>query len=178
MGLSYHIKFLAPAKTSATALEAFLRIVERKAKRLGVEPTVTLNAKFDTSERKQFSMRLTYGMTLQSDKLKGVVLAADGQFRRHDPEAGEVRVLPKQAVVLVLTGADGREGVMGFFRYPATLKDRNGADICRTGAGNAWSQDFITGADPRFRQLAKLFRDAGYVAFEKDEFVANLATHG
>ena len=170
MGLSYHVKFRTSAKTKATALQAFLRTVEQEAKRLGFEPTMVLNAKFDTAKQREFSKRLTYGLTIQSDRLKGVVLAADGQFWRHDPEAGEVRVIPKRAVVLVITDTDGREGVLGFFRYPAKLRDLNGADICETGTGESWSQDFIGGPDPRLGQLVKLFRDAGYVASEQDEF--------
>jgi len=74
-------------------------------------------AKCDTPERRDSSKRLTYGISIQNKKLKGVLLAADGQFWRHDPEAGMVRVIPKH-VVLLTTDTDGREDVLGFF-YPA-----------------------------------------------------------
>ena len=71
MALSFHFKFSAPAATSAVELEKFLKIVEKEAKRLGFDPTLVLNASFDSSEKREFARRLTTGQRIESEKLKG-----------------------------------------------------------------------------------------------------------
>jgi hypothetical protein len=172
MGLTYHFKFAAPAKTTAEELESFLRDVEREAKRLGFGPTMVLNAGFDTPERKEFARRLTTGHLLESDRLKGGVVIERGQAWYHDSTDGECRLVPERGVVLVLTDA-GAEIVLGFFRYPDALRDLNGIAFLETGLGGAWLfQDHVKSGDPRFRQIVKIFRNAGYVQEEHDEFTA------
>jgi hypothetical protein len=64
LGLNYHFMITAPAKATANELTAFLKGVELEAKSVGFEPTLVLDATFDTTERKQFSRRLTTGLPL------------------------------------------------------------------------------------------------------------------
>ena len=163
MGLSYFYAFSAPASKTAAELEAFLRTVEVKARELGFAPTMVVNAQFDNGERQDFARRLTTGLKLTSDQLKGVVLIADGQVWSHEPNSGFCRVIPKQGVLLVVTNEQGHESAFGFFRYPETLQDLNGRDLVKSGAGNRWTfQDFVDSADPRYRTIVKLFADSGY----------------
>ena len=171
MGLSYFYAFSAPANKTVAGLEAFLRTVEVRAKELGFAPTMVVNAKFDNRERQDFARRLTTGLKLNSDQLKGVVLLADGQVWSHEPNSGFCRVIPKQGVLLVITNERGHESIFGFFRYPETLKDLNGRGVIRTGAGNRWTfQDFVDSPDPRYRNIVKLFADDGFCDLERDEF--------
>jgi hypothetical protein len=161
---------MAPAETAARELEEFLRGVEREAKRLGFAPTMVLNARFDTAERKEFARRLTTGYLVESERLKGAVVIEPGQVWNHDCEDGECRVVPEQGVILVLTES-GYETVFGFFRYPSALRDLNGRAFLETGLGGTWLfRDHIKSEDARFRQIVKMFREAGYVEEEHDEF--------
>jgi hypothetical protein len=172
MGLTYHYAFSAPGTTPAAVLEDFLHDVEADAKELGFDPALVLNAAFDTPERQKFARQLTTGARLESDKLKGVVLLRDGQVWSHDPVRGSCRIIPKSGVLLVVTDAQKRETVFGFFQFPATLQDLNGKNVVTTHLGNRWTfQDFVNSPDPRFRQIVKRFTDAGHTDHEKDEFV-------
>ena len=171
MGLSYFYSFSAPASTTAAELEAFLHTVEVQAKAMGFAPTMVVNAKFDNQERQDFARRLTTGLKLTSEQLKGVVLLADGQVWSHEPNSGFCRVIPKQGLLLIITNEHGHESAFGFFRYPETLRDLNGRDVVKTGAGKRWTfQDFVDSPDLRYRQIVKLFADAGYYDGESDEF--------
>jgi hypothetical protein len=100
-----------------------------------------------------------------------VVLLRDGQVWNHDAVAGSCRVIPKRGVVLVVTDAQKRETVFGFFQFPAALKDLNGKDLVTTHQGDRWTfQNFVNSPDPRFRQIVKRFAEAGYLDAERDEF--------
>jgi hypothetical protein len=171
MGRSYFYSFSASADKTAAELESFLQTVETKVKQLGYAPTMVVNARFDTPEQQEFARRLTTGLKLESEKLKGMVLVADGQIWGHDPVAGFCRVIPQQGVLLIVTNERGHESAFGFFRHPETLKDLNGRDMVKTGAGKRWTfQDFVDSPDPRYRQIVKLFADAGYCDGERDEY--------
>lgn len=171
MGLSYHFKIAAPAERTAPELERFLKSVEAEAKKMGFEPTLVLDACFDSKARRDFARRLTNGFFLESEKLKGVVVLAEGQTWGHDPIAGSCRVIPERAVVLVLTDEHKCETVFGFFRYPQVIMDINNREIVKTGASHEWvCRDFVDSPDPRFRRIVKLFADAGFVESERDEF--------
>jgi len=173
MGLTYHYAFSAPGTTPAATLEDFLHDVETEAKVLGFDPVLVLDAAFDTPERQKFARQLTTGTPLKSEKLKGVVLLRDGQVWHHDTVTGSCRVIPKRGVVLVVTDAQKRETVFGFFQFPAALKDLNGNDAFTTHQGDRWTfQSFVNSADPRFRQIVKRFAAAGYLDAERDEFTA------
>jgi hypothetical protein len=175
VGLSYHFKLSAPQTETADALEEFLRTVETDAKNLGFAPTMVLKARFDTQERRQFVKRLTKGLFVEDEKLKGVVLPNKGQVWGHDATHGWCRVVPEEGVVLVVADEKQCETVFGFFRYPAILFDSAGNAIASTGTGRAWIfRDFVDSPDPRFRQIVKRFAEAGFVAEEKDEFADGL----
>jgi hypothetical protein len=91
-------------------------------------------------------------------KLKGVVLLRDDQVWHHDLVSGSCRVIPKRGVVLVVTDAQKRETVFGFFQFPAALKDMNGKDVVTTHQGERWTfQNFVNSPDPRFRKIVKRF---------------------
>ena len=173
MGLSYFYSFSAPADKTAAELEKFLQTVDLVAKRMGFDPTLVVNAKFDNPERQNFARQLTTGARLECDKLKGVVLLRDGQVWHHDPVTGSCRVIPKRGVVLVVTDEQRRETVFGFFQYPAMLQDLNDRDVVATHQGDRWNfQSFVNSPDIRFRQIVKLFAAAGYLDAERDEFKA------
>jgi len=172
MGLSYHFEFRAPATCTAQELVSFLRTVEQEAKRLGFGPTLVLNAAFDTTERKLFSRRLTTGLRVEDERLKGADLPDDSCVWHLDPANGACRVPPSSGVVLLVTNERGQETVMGFFRFPERITDTRGRVVAETGLGGAWYfRDFVDGPDPRYRALVKKFAEAGYLESELDEFV-------
>src|ERR1017187_785230 len=172
MGLSYYYSFSAPTDKKAAELESFLRGVETEAQKMGFGPTTLVNAKFDNRERQEFVCRLTTGLKLEHEELKGFVQLADGQVWNHDLGNGICCVIPKEGVLLIVTDKKGQQSVFGFFRYPETLKDLNGRDVIRTGAGKRWtSQDSVNTPDQRYRAIVKLFVDAGYSDGERDEWV-------
>jgi len=171
MGLSYHFSFSAHAKTKAGDLEAFLKSVETVAKRLGFNPTLVLNAVFDTPERREFSRRLVTGFHVEDERLKGVALPAPGMVWSHDQQHGAARVIPMKAVVLILTDEQQCETIFGFFRYPEKVLDIHGNAIANTDLKNRWiSRDFVNSPDPRFRIIVRRFAHAGYLESERDEF--------
>jgi hypothetical protein len=173
VSLSYYYEFTAPAATSADGLEAFLHDVGRDARAMGFEPVTVLNVPFDTPERKEFSGRLGGSMTVQDERLQGVVLPARGLVRNHDPVAGECRVFPEHGVVLVVTDEHGCESSFGFFRFPESIVDIHGKVIAETGTDGAWHfRDFVDSPDPRFRQIVRRFAAGGFLKSEKDEFAA------
>ena len=173
MGLSFYYEFTAPADTSASELETFLRDVEREAKALGFNPTIVLNVPFDTPERREFANRLGGNFTLQDERLKGVAIPAPDQLRNHDPESGECRVFPEHGVVLVVTDERGCETCFGFFKYPERITDIHGVVLADTGLeGRWWFRDFVDSPDPRYRTIVKRFEDRGFVRTLKDEFAS------
>ncbi len=170
MGLTYHFKLSAPANRTAAELKAFLRTVELDAKHLGFNPTMVLDAAFDSSERREFARRLTHGFILESEALKTGVGLGDGQVWHLDSVNGSCRVTPEHGVVLVVTDEQHCETIFGFFKYPAVLKDIKGRDVVQTGADRWTLEDFVKSPDPRFRALVKKFAEAGYVEAEQDDF--------
>lgn len=172
MALSYYFTFSAPASVDASELVAFLKSVEQDAKQIGFEPTMVLDAKFDTPERQEFARRLTTGLTLESEKLQGVMVLRDGQVWSHDTVHGVCRIIPNHGVLLVVTDAQKCETVFGFLKYPSSLRDLNDKEVVSTGTGGQWIfRDFVDSPDERFRKIVKRFRDAGYVVAERDEYV-------
>lgn len=173
MSLSYYYEFTAPAAVAASELETFLRGVEQDARALGFEPVTVLNVPFDTPERREFARRLGSCLTVQDERLLGVVLPAREQIRDHDPVLGECRVYPEHGVVLVVTDEQGCDSRFGFFRFPAHVPDIHGNALADTGLDGAWwFRDFVESPDPRFRQLVRRFAAGGYLVREKDEFAA------
>lgn len=171
MGLSYHFSFSAPARTKPGDLENFLKSVEAEAKEMGFNPTLVLNAVFDTPERREFSRRLVTGLPVEDERLKGVALPAPGRVWSHDQQYGAARVIPEKAVVLILTDERQCETIFGFFKYPEEVLDIHGKTIAQTGLKNHWvSREFVDSPDPRFRKIVRRFADAGYLESEKDEF--------
>jgi hypothetical protein len=171
MGLTYHFAFKAPESKRPEDLVSFLRSVEGEAKKMGFEPTMVLNAVFDTTERKQFSRRLTTGLPVEDARLKGADLPDDSRVWHLDTATGACRVPPSSGVVLVLTNERGQETVMGFMRYPERIEDTKGRVVVETGLGGGWYfRDFMNSPDPRYRALVKRFAEAGYVESERDEF--------
>lgn len=171
MGLSVFYDYTAPADTSASELEKFLREVEPVARSLRFNPTIVLNVPFDTPERRKFANRLGGNFTLQEDRLKGVAIPAPGQLRNHDPESGECRLIPERVVVLVLTDERGCESCFGFFQFPEHVTDIHGAILADTGfQGRWWFRDFVNSADSRYRAIVERFRDRGFVRSVTDDF--------
>ena len=171
MGLSYHFSFTAPARTKPGDLETFLKSVEAKAKKMGFNPTLVLNASFDTQERREFARRLVTGYRVEDERLKGVALPEPGMVWSHDQQHGAARVIPSKAVVLVLTDERHCETIFGFFKYPEEITDLNGKPVAKTGLKSRWiSRDFVDSPDPRFRKIVRMFAEAHYLESETDEF--------
>ncbi len=177
MGLIYSYSFSAAPSILAEELEVFLKTVEVKVKKMGFSPTIVINTKFDNHERQEFVRPLRTGLKLEHEKLKGVVLLAEGQVWDHDPENGVCRVMPTQGVLLIVSNEKKEDTAFGFFRYPEALKDMNGREVVKTGGGKRWLfQDSVNTADPRYRQIVKLFVDVGYCDAEFDEFAERSKT--
>lgn len=173
MGLTYHYKFTAPATATAEELESFLRKVEQEAQKLGFKPTTVLNVSFDTPERREFSRRLSPGFSVQDERLKGVALPLKEHVREYNRISGECLLVPEKGVLLVVTDEKGCETCFGFLRFPAQIKDINGKVLAKTGFGDCWAfQEFIKTPDKRFRQIVKMFADAGHVELESDDYAA------
>jgi hypothetical protein len=171
MSLSYYYRFTAPAETSADELATFLRRVEKEAQRLGFEPTAVLNVPFDTPERRQFARRLTTGLPLQDERLKGVAIPESDAVWDHDPHGGTCHLLPERGAVLVVTDNHGCETVFGFFKFAESVTDIQGRTLAETRLKGRWHfQEFLDSPDPRFRAIVKMFRDAGFVKDETDEY--------
>jgi hypothetical protein len=170
MGLTYRYKFFALPATQPQEIKAFLRKAEAEAKRLGFGPVMVLDAVFDTPERQQFSKRLTHGITFANEALKSASLR-DGQVWDLNKSDGICRIIPLRGLVLVVTDENRTENVFGLFRYPSWLEDAHGKRLLETGVGDAWShEDFIKSPDPRFREIVRLFFEAGFVEEEEDDF--------
>ena len=171
MGLSYHFTLSAPASATAAELEQFLKHVEAKAQMLGFQPTMVLNAVFDTVARREFGRRLTTGLFIEDSRLAGLVFPVSDQLWGHDVIGGSCRVMPTQAVVLVVTDEHRRECCFGFFRYPDEILDIHGKTIATTGLAGSWFQrEFIDSPDPRYREIIRMFAEAGFLDLAKDEY--------
>ena len=171
MGLTYSFTFSADASVTAAELERFLKSVEADAKRMGFDPTLVFRATFATPEQREFARRIHVLLPVEDAKLQGVVLLGKDQAVNFDPEAGRCRVLPEQAVVLVVTDERQNETVFGFARYPKTLNDANGRPLVTIPVCERWYfSDFIKSSDPRYRKIVKRFSDAGYVEAVTDDF--------
>lgn len=96
MSLSYYFTFTAPANTASDELATFLRRVEKEAQRMGFAPTTVLNVPFDTAERRQFARRLTIGLPLEDERLKGVAIPETAGVWEHDPHGGSCHLLPER----------------------------------------------------------------------------------
>ncbi len=171
MGLSYYYTLTAAATASAQDLTAFLKGVEKEVQRMGFEPTIVLDATFDTAERRRFVRGLTTGFPIEDERLKGVALPADAAVWEHNPHGGSCHLLPSRGVVLVITDAQGCETVFGFFQFAEIVKDVHGRAFAETGLSGRWHlSQFVDSPDPRFREIVRLFDEAGFLESEKDEF--------
>jgi hypothetical protein len=171
MGSTYHFSFKAPATTTALELEAFLRGVEVEAKRLGFRPTHVINGLFDTTEQKQFSRRLTTGFPVEDARLKGADVPDDSRVWHFDSSGGTCRVPPSAGVLMVVTNECGQEAIFGLMKFPDRIKDTSGAVVAETRLeGGWWFHDHMKSPDPRYREIVRRFRDAGFLAEELDEF--------
>jgi hypothetical protein len=173
MSLSYHFTFSAPATIRAAALEQFLGQAEQDARTLGFHPTLVLNATFETAEQKQFARRLTSGLRVEDERLKRVTLLDPSSVWSFDPEHGSCRLIPIQAVVLIVTDEQHRETVFGFMRYPDHLTGINGEPLIETPTAGRWfHRNFVDSPDDRFRRIVRKFDEAGFLEEERDEFAA------
>ena len=171
MGLSYHFTLSAPASAKAAELEQFLKTEEAKAQTMGFHPTMVLNVPLDTVARREFARRLTTGLFIEDSRLAGLVFPVSDQLWGHDVIGGSCRVMPKQAVALVVTDERRRECCFGFFRYPDEILDIHGKTIASTGLSGSWLQrEFIDSPDPRYREIIRMFADAGFLDSVKDEY--------
>jgi hypothetical protein len=171
MGLSYHYKFSAPKSVPAAELESFVKQVEAEAKRIGFKPTTVFNAVFTTAEEKQFARRLTTGLFVEDERLKGVTLLDESKVGSLDRNNGSCRVIPEKGVMLVVADERGCETVFGFLFYPDSLTDINGKELAALPSKGRWIfRDFVDSPDIRYRQIVKMFAQAGFVEEELDEF--------
>jgi hypothetical protein len=172
MALTYHFGFAAPAAKTAEELEEFLLNVEGDARLMGFAPTVVVNGPFDTPERREFARRTARGLVVEDSRLAGVELAEDACWSRGDA-SGFCRLAPEHGVFLVVTDAQQRESVFGFFRHPRVIRDRTGRTVMEVPDGGAWvSGGFVCSPDHRYRAIVRRFAEAGYLKSEHDEFEA------
>jgi hypothetical protein len=171
MGLDYTFTLGAAAKTSAATLQDFLKSVEAYAQTLGFQPTSVFAATFATQEQRDFANRIGLPVSISDERLKGVVLLNEKRVVNFIPVAGRCRVLPKNAVGLVVTDEWQCKTVFAFARYPETIDDMSGKTLVKMPFGQRWHfSGIIQNPDPRYRTIVKRFADAGYVKAEQDEF--------
>jgi hypothetical protein len=174
LSLSYHFTFTAPKTVSAAELEHFLKQVEHEAKSMGFNPTLVLSASFKTSEQRKCVRRLTTGIWVEDERLKGVTLLDREKVWSYDREHGSCRVIPEHGVVLVVTDERGCETVFGFMFYPDQLADVNGKVLAEMPTKGRWfHRDFVDSPDTRFRKIVRKFAEAGFVEEEHDEFTSD-----
>jgi hypothetical protein len=71
----------------------------------------------------------------------------------------------------VVTNERGVEMVFGFFRYPTVIKADSGKELMPMPTGAAWIfSEFLKSPDPRYRAIIRLFKDAGYLSLEHDDY--------
>jgi hypothetical protein len=173
MSLSYYFTFSAPATVLAGELVSFAKSVEAEAKEMEFEPTLVLDAAFDTPERRDFARRVVRGIHVEDEKLKGSAVPAKAQVWDVSPSLGHCRLAPDRAVILVVTR--GRDVGFGFVSFLKTLRDTNGRTLLKSPVGDRWfCRDFVNSPDPRCRKIVKRFSEAGYVESQKDEFAATI----
>lgn len=173
MGLSYHYKFSAPKTVAEAELESFVKKVEAEAKKMGFNPTTVVNAAFTTAEEKTFARRLTTGLHLEDERLKGVTLLDESKVWSLDRINGSCRVIPEKGVILVITDERGCETVFGFLFFPDSLTDMNGKELATLPSKGRWIfRDFVDGPDSRYRKIVGMFAKAGYLESEMDEFAS------
>lgn len=171
MSLSYHYSFRAPKTVTAAELEQFVKTIESSAKKMGFNPTTVINAVFNTAEQKQFARRLTTGLFIEDERLKGVTLLDESKVWCYDRTNGSCRVIPEKGVMLVITDERGCETVFGFLWYPDALTDINGKQLAVLPSKGHWIyRSFVDSPDSRYRQIVELFNKAGYLESQHDEF--------
>ena len=169
MGLTYYYRFEAAAETPAPRLEAFLCLVEAKAR--AFPQTMVLNATFDSPERRAFARRLVSGVHVEDTRLEGAALPLQTPVWDYCQSEGSARVIPVAGIFLVVSDERGCETCFGFFKYPDTVKDHGGHIVAESGLGGKWFfEDWVKTPDPRFRTIVKEFSRAGYVTEEKDDY--------
>lgn len=171
MGFSYYFTFSAQKNIPADRLELFIRSVEKKAKKLGLNPTAVINLTYSSDEQKKLARRTTSGILVNDPRLRGVTLLDDSIVWHYDREIGQCRVVPERGVLLVVTNEQGHESVFGFLWYPERLFDLNGKELAVVPNGGRWFfHDFVDSPDKRYRAIVKMFAEAGYLDSESDEF--------
>lgn len=171
MGLTYYFRFEAAATVRAAELASFLHGVEKEAQTMGFAPTVVVNAFFDTEERRLFARRLTTGLLIEDERLKGVRLNPRMFFTFPNETNGQCRLCPDHGVVLVVTDQRGVESAFGFFHYPSAILDEKGHEIMRITNAGGWSfSEFLKSSDARYRSIVRRFAAAGFLAEERDDF--------
>jgi hypothetical protein len=153
MGLIFYYKFEVPAETSASQLEQFLRRVEVKAREMKFDPTLVLNAPFDSSERRVFARRLGYGFDVEDERLKDAVLPLNPPVWIYSRSQGSARLIPTMGVFLVVTDEQRCETFFGFFRYPEIVKDASDRIVAISPLNGKWHfQDWVGSRLPRGRE--------------------------
>lgn len=176
MGLTYHYKFRASPQTGAAELVSFLQEVEADAQKLGLSPTVVVDAPFDSKERLLFARRFTTGLFVEDPRLIGARLSEHNTIWSFDPVGGSCRLAPERGVVLVVTDERGMEMVFGFMRYPPSIRDEAGRVIMPAPDPSAWVfSDFIKSADARYRRIVRRFAERSYLVTEADDYTTLVA---
>ena len=126
---------------------------------------------FNTQQNREIARLIHIFHSICDDKLKGVTMPFRDQILHFHSITGHCRLLPKEAVVLVLVNEQGAGTAFGFVVYPEILNDISGNLLLKIPVGGRWYfSDSFNSPDPRYRKIAKRFANAGYLEAELDGF--------
>ena len=194
----YQFCFVAGATETEDTLLAFLSRVRAKARELGFDARV-ISEVWDSRMNRKGSWLYNTGVVVVKDKaLKGLkgIRAADAT--NFDPQMGTCDLWPKQGLLLLVSETDSpgkaefkakvtildfppvsdtEERVskptvcFGFMRWPDVVRNSHGRPVADTGTKGKWIFiNRVTSPDPRYREIVKMFGEAGYLQSVLDEF--------
>ncbi len=172
---TYEFCFVAEATETEDELLIFLKRVAAKARELGfhakVFSTVCDNRRF----RPQVLLYTQCLLHVEHPALKGIKAIRAADATDFDSARGTCGLWPRKNLLLLLSGTEGdRENgntCFGFMQWPEVIRDSHGRPVVATGVDGKWVFiNQLSSPDPRYREIVRMFGEAGYLNYVKDGF--------